>query len=89
MPKGIYQHRSLSERMKKEELIKILKEFSDSDWIHSEVMIKEVADQILELFAQARQETLKECLEIINHSIDKSDAFSEINQLLKKNERKP
>ena len=38
---------------------------------------------------QVRQETLKECLEIINHSIDKSDAFSEINQLLKKNERKP
>lgn len=32
---------------------------------------------------QEKEETIKECLEIIEHSIDKTDSFREINQLLK------
>ena len=33
---------------------------------------------------EAKQEQIEECLEIINHSINKDDAYKEVNQKLKK-----
>ena len=35
------------------------------------------------LYEMGRKETLEECLKIINYSIDKTDAYMEINKLLK------
>ena len=74
----------------KDLLIKKIRQLlaTEEDRIRKDAELDDIRPEWIEdKIEQARQETLKECLEIINHSIDKTDAYGEINKKL--NETKP